>query len=184
MIPFPDKKYNIVYADPPWQYKESWGNGQVGYDTMTNDDICKLPVRDILEDQAHLYLWVTNPFIAEGLEICKEWGFEYKTLITWVKLYSNGKPEMGMGYYFRGCTEHIIFGVKGKMKCKNKTTKNMFQAVNSNRHSEKPHQVREMIVNSSGDLPRIELFARHRFKGWDAWGNQVEEKNTLEEYFK
>ena len=84
IIPFPDKKYNIVYADPPWQYNESWGNGQVGYDTMTNDDICKLPVRDILEDQAHLYLWVTNPFIAEGLKICKEWGFEYKTLITWL----------------------------------------------------------------------------------------------------
>ena len=69
MISFPDKKYNIVYADPPWQYNESWGNGQVGYDTMTNDDICKLPVRDILEDQAHLYLWVTNPFIAEGLAL-------------------------------------------------------------------------------------------------------------------
>ena len=101
IIPFPDKKYNIVYADPPWKYNESWGNGQVGYDTMTNDAICKLPVRDILDDQAHLYLWVTNPFLAEGLEICKEWGFEYKTLITWVKLYSNGKPEMGMGYYFR-----------------------------------------------------------------------------------
>ena len=183
VIPFPDKKYNIIYADPPWQYNESWGNGQVGYDTMTNNDICKLPVRDILEDQAHLYLWVTNPFIAEGLEICKEWGFDYKTLITWVKTYANGKPEMGMGYYFRGCTEHIIFGVKGKMKCLNKTTKNMFQAVNSSRHSEKPHQVREMIVNTSGDLPRIELFARHRFKGWDAWGNQIEEKNTLEDYF-
>ena len=116
MIPFPNKKYNIVYVDPPWQYKESWGNGQVGYDTMTNDDICKLPVRDILEDQAHLYLWVTHPFISEGLEICKEWGFDYKTLITWVKTYANGKPEMGMGYYFRGCTEHRIFGVKGKMK--------------------------------------------------------------------
>ena len=184
MIPFPNKKYNIVYVDPPWKYKESWGNGQVGYDTMTTDDICKLPVHDILEDQAHLYLWVTNPFLAEGLEICKEWGFEYKTMITWIKTYSNGKPEMGMGYYFRGCTEHIIFGVKGKMKCINKTTRNMFQAVNSRRHSEKPHQVREMIVNSSGDLPRIELFARHKFKGWDTWGNQVEEKNTLEEYFR
>ena len=110
IIPFPDKKYNIIYADPPWQYNESWGNGQVGYDTMTNEDICKLPVRDLLAEQAHLYLWVTNPFIAEGLEICKEWGFDYKTLITWVKTYANGKPEMGMGYYFRGCTEHIIFG--------------------------------------------------------------------------
>ena len=149
---------------------------------MTNEDIRNLPVFDITDDKAHLYLWVTNPFISEGLEICKSWGFEYKTLITWVKTYGNGKPEMGMGYYFRGCTEHIIFGVKGKMKCTNKTTKNMFQAVNSKRHSEKPHMVRDMIVDSSGDLPRIELFARHKIKGWDSWGNEGEELSTLEEF--
>ena len=179
MIPFPEKKYNIIYADPPWQYKENWGNGQVGYNEMTTQNIKDLPVKDISAKQSHLYLWVTNPFIKEGLEICNAWGFNYKTLITWVKTYRNGEPEMGMGYYFRGCTEHIIFGVKGKMKCKNKTTKNMFQAINSKRHSEKPHEVRDMIVNSSGDLPRLEMFARHKVKGWDAWGNEVEEVNTV-----
>ena len=67
----PNKKYNIIYADPPWQYNESWGNGQVGYNTMTNEDICNLPVSGITENKAHLYLWVTNPIISEGLEICE-----------------------------------------------------------------------------------------------------------------
>ena len=183
MIPFPNKKYNIIYADPPWKYKRDGNHSAASvYDVMDLQDIKNLNVNSISDNEAHLYLWVTNPFIQEGLDVCKSWGFEYKTILTWVKTYKDGTPIMGMGYYFRGCTEHIIFGVKGKMKCTNKTTRNMFQAVNSNRHSEKPHQVREMIVNSSGDLPRIELFARHKFKGWDTWGNQVEEKNTLEEY--
>jgi len=168
-------KYNIIYADPPWKYKESWGNGsnEHTYPTMTNSDIEALPVSDITADQAHLYLWVTNPFIEQGLAVCKAWGFEYKTLITWIKTYSNGVPEMGMGYYFRGCTEHIIFGVKGKKKVLNKTTKNMFMEKNPRKHSQKPASTRDLIVASSGDLPRIELFARQQVKGWDTWGNEV-----------
>ena len=177
MIPFPNKKYNIIYADPPWKYKESWGNGQVNYKTLTTEDIKNLPVKEITEDQAHLYLWVTNPFINEGLQICKSWGFEYKTLITWIKTYKDGTPEMGMGYYFRGCTEHIIFGVKGKMKIKNKITRNMFYAVNSRNHSQKPSCVKDMIVNCSGDLPRIELFAREETDGWDCWGDDTKKFN-------
>jgi len=176
---FPDKKYNIIYADPPWKYKESWGNGQVGYVTMTNEEIKNMPVKDILDEQAHLYLWVTNPFIKEGLEVCESWGFEYKTLITWVKTYQDGTPEMGMGYYFRGCTEHIIFGVKNKMKCLNKTTRNMVVEVNPKKHSKKPDCFKDMIIKSSGDIPRIELFARIEpdlfsdgTGGWDVWGNE------------
>ena len=182
MIPFPDKKYSIIYADPPWQYKESWGNGQVGYETMNSKDIYALPVSEITMDQAHLYLWVTNPFLAEGLEVCKSWGFDYKTLITWIKTYKNGKPEMGMGYYFRSCTEHIIFGVKGKMKCQNKITRNMFYAVNSRNHSQKPNCVKNMIVNCSGDLSRIELFSRQETDGWDSWGNETKKfnQNTIQ----
>tara|TARA_R100001530_G_C4310145_1_gene152786 strand:+ start:70 stop:603 length:534 start_codon:yes stop_codon:yes gene_type:complete len=175
LIKLPNKKYSIIYADPPWKYKESWGNGsnEHTYPTMTNKDIKNMPVADIAEDKAHLYLWVTNPFIKEGLEVCESWGFEYKTLLTWIKTYKDGTPEMGMGYYFRGCTEHIIFGVKGKMKCTNKTTKNMFMEVNPRLHSQKPSSTRDLIVNSSGDLPRIELFARQRAEGWDSWGNEV-----------
>jgi N6-adenosine-specific RNA methylase IME4 len=175
MIPFPNKKYNIIYADPPWKYKESWGNGsnEHTYPTMTIEEIKNLNIKSITEDKAHLYLWVTNPFIKEGLEICKEWGFEYKTLITWIKTYKDGNPEMGMGYYFRGCTEHIIFAVKGKMKCLNKTTKNMFKEINPRLHSKKPAMVRDLIVNCSGDVPRIELFARQKTEGWDVWGNEI-----------
>ena len=148
MIPFPKKKYNIIYADPPWQYKENWGNGQVGYDTMSVDAIKKLPVEKIVDDKAHLYLWVTNPFLKEGLEVCKAWGFNYKTLITWGKTYNDGPPEMGMGYYFRGCTEHIIFGVKGKMRCQNKTTRNMVIEVNPRKHSKKPVCFKDIIIKS------------------------------------
>lgn len=174
-------KYQIVYADPPWQYKENWGNGsnEHTYGSMTFNNIKSLKVPDIIQDQAHLYLWVTNPFISEGLELCKAWGFEYKTLITWVKTYNDGTPEMGMGYYFRGCTEHVIFGVKGKMKILNKTTKNLFYAINPRRHSEKPAIFRDLIIECSGDLPRIELFSRHKIQGWDTWGNEVESDINL-----
>jgi site-specific DNA-methyltransferase (adenine-specific) len=170
------KKYNIIYADPPWRYKESWGNGsnEHTYRTLSIDQIKSLPVESLAHDTAHLYLWVTNPFLSEGLEICESWGFEYKTLITWVKTYKDGSPEMGMGYYFRGCTEHIIFGVRGKMKVANKTTRNMFEAVNPRMHSQKPEVVRDMIVACSGDLPRVELFARQQTTGWDVWGDEVD----------
>ena len=130
-------------------------------------------MEDIVAEQAHLYLWVTNPFIATGLEVCEAWGFEYKTLITWIKTYKDGTPEMGMGYYFRGCTEHIIFGVKGKKKVLNKTTRNMFTERNPRLHSQKPASVRDLIVECSGDVPRIELFARQVALGWDSWGNEV-----------
>ena len=173
---FPNNKlYSIIYADPPWKYKESWGNGsnEHTYSTMTVDEIKKLPIKNITEVNAHLYLWCTNPFLKSGLEICEEWGFTYKTLLTWVKTYKDGKLEMGMGYYFRGCTEHVIFGVKGKMKCKNKITRNLFKAVNPRLHSQKPSMTRDMIVSCSGDLPRIELFARQKIDGWDYWGDQV-----------
>ena len=170
-----ENKYQIIYADPPWKYKTNWGNGsnEHTYKTMDFEDICMLPVAEITDREAHLYLWVTNPFIKQGLELCSRWGFEYKTLITWIKTYNDGSPEMGMGYYFRSCTEHIIFGVKGKKKILNKTTRNMFLSVNPKLHSEKPSSTRDMIVRCSGDVPRIELFARQKSAGWDYWGNEV-----------
>lgn len=169
-----DKKYNIIYADPPWKYGFNWGNGspEHTYKTMDLVDIKNLPIQNICADQCHLYLWTTNPFLQEALEVCKAWGFEYKTLITWLKTYKDGTPEMGMGYYFRGCTEHMIFAVKGKMKCQNKVTRNFFTDVNPKLHSQKPNSARELIVAASGDLPRIELFARQHAEGWDCWGNE------------
>ncbi len=176
-IPFPTKKYNIIYADPAWQYKRN-GNysAESKYNIMSLDAIKDLPVNNISENNSHLYMWVTNPFISEGLEVCKSWGFEYKTLLTWVKTYKDGSPIMGMGYYFRGATEHIIFGVKGKKLCDNKNTKNIFFNI-QRQHSQKPDFVKDMIVKCSGDLPRIELFARQETEGWDCWGNETQKYN-------
>ena len=170
----PDKKYNIIYADPPWSYNENWGNGAVKhhYETMAMQDILTMPVTDIADDNSHLYLWVTNPFLAEGLTVCKAWGFKYKQLITWIKTYNSGEPVMGLGYYFRVCTEHCIFGVKGRLPRINKSLKNLIIAPKK-RHSEKPAELRDIIIAHSGDLPRIELFARHTIEGWDVWGLEV-----------
>tara|TARA_B100001094_G_scaffold104252_1_gene100539 strand:- start:429 stop:989 length:561 start_codon:yes stop_codon:yes gene_type:complete len=182
MIPFPNKKYNIIYADPPWQYKRNGNHSaESKYNVMSLDAIKDLPVNNIAEDNSHLYMWVTNPFISEGLEVCKSWGFEYKTLLTWVKTYKDGSPIMGMGYYFRGATEHIIFGVKGKKLCQNKNTKNIF--FNKQReHSRKPDFVKDMIVKCSGDFSRLELFAREESENWDSWGNDTQKfnKNTIQ----
>ena len=182
MINFPNKKYNIIYADPPWQYKRNGNHSaESKYNVMSLDAIKDLPVNNISEDNSHLYMWVTNPFISEGLEVCKSWGFEYKTLLTWVKTYKDGSPIMGMGYYFRGATEHIIFGVKGKKLCNNRNTKNIFFNI-QRQHSQKPNCVKDMIVKCSGDLPKIELFAREETDGWDCWGNETKKftKNCIQ----
>jgi len=170
----PKKKYQIIYADPPWRYNQNWGNGCVKhhYDTMKTKDIEELPIKDISADDCHLYLWVTNPFLKEGLDVCKAWGFEYKQLLTWVKTSNNGKPKMCMGYYFRGCTEHIIFGVKGKLPRLRKDLRNVIFAKQT-KHSSKPDIIRSIIVKHSGNLPRVELFARNRIEGWDCYGNEV-----------
>jgi len=169
------KKYQIIYADPPWRYKENWGNGCVKhhYETLKFEDIKKLPIQEISAENCHLYLWVTNPFIREGLELMKEWGFDYKQIVTWVKTYKTGEPIMGLGYYFRVATEHCLFGVKGKLPRIRKDLKNVI-FFNQLKHSEKPKEFKRIIVAHSGDLPKIELFAREKTNGWDVWGNEVE----------
>ena len=188
----PNKKYNIIYADPAWSYDENWGNAAVKhhYETMSVKDIIDLPVKDIADDNCHLYLWYTNPFVREAHEVCDAWGFEYKQTLTWVKQYSNKKVETGLGYYFRGATEHILFGVKGKLPRQRKDLKNLIETdghavyeINSRRHSEKPDLFRDIIVQHSGDLPRIELFSRHKMNDWEVWGNEIEETTTLSEFF-
>ena len=177
----PNKKYNIIYIDPPWKYKENWGNGAVKhhYPTMKFEDIKKLKIQNLADDNCHIYLWVTNPFIQEGLELIKVWGFNYKQIVTWIKT-KKGKPMMGLGYYFRVCTEHCIFAVKGKLPRLDKSIKNIIFSEQT-KHSTKPPEFRNIIIRHSGDLPRIELFARERVKGWDTWGNEVpnEEQEVL-----
>ncbi len=167
------RKYQTIYADPPWN--ES-GGGKIKrgadrhYSLMKTKDIIALPVPKIADDNCHLYLWVTNNFLKDGLAVMDEWGFRYITTITWMK------DRIGLGQYYRGITEHCLFGVKGKLPYKvindkRQQGKTGFYAAKTI-HSEKPIEMRQMIEKVSYE-PRIELFAREEIDGWDCWGKEV-----------
>jgi N6-adenosine-specific RNA methylase IME4 len=180
-------KYKTIYADPPWM--ES-GGGKIKrgadrhYPLMKTKDIINLPIHNLADDNCHLYLWVTNNFLKDGLQVMKAWGFTYKTKITWVKgecLDSEGKTfkfeNAGLGQYFRGLDEVCLFGVKGvlpykTLNSKRQQGKTVFVAPRGE-HSEKPKEMYEMIEKVSY-APYIELFARNKRVGWDVWGNEVE----------
>lgn len=176
-----DKKYNIIYADPHWQFKvwsKDTGLGRspdMHYSTMEKEDIQLLPVNKITKENAVLFLWVTYPCLEEGLELIKKWGFTYKTCaFSWIKFNKKSNtPFVGMGYYTRANNEICLLATKGKpLKRINKSVKQVvFSKIRE--HSRKPDEVRERIIELFGDLPRIELFARQQFEGWDCWGNEV-----------
>lgn len=175
-----DKKYNIIYADPPWEYKESGSGNRVvksHYPTMNIEEIKRLPIQKISDDKSILFLWVTFPRLLQGLETIKAWGFEYYGLgFDWVKTTKSGTPAWGMGYYTRQNTEICLIGVKkDKFKRLKPLVRNVLSVVHSEReeHSKKPDVIRNKIVEICGDLPRIELFARQYADGWDCWGNEV-----------
>jgi len=185
MIPFPNKKYNIIYADPPWQFKnysDKWHKDRKEsrwvanhYDCMTPEEIKKLPVQNICENDAVLFLWVTFPKLIEGLELIKNWGFTYKTnAFTWIKLNKKANSLFtGMGYYTRSNAELCLLGTKGKvLERKSHSVHSVIQS-HIEWHSKKPDEAKERIVQLFGDLPRIELFARQKVEGWDCWGNEV-----------
>ena len=174
---FPNKKYNIIYADPAWSYRDKALSGNRGagckYPVMNIDDIKNLPVKDIADDNCILFLWVTFPKLNECFDVIKTWGFEYKTVgFTWVKKYRNGTNFMGMGRWTRANAEICMIATKGKPKRINAGIRQIIESI-PERHSKKPDIVREKIVELVGDLPRIELFAREKINGWDSWGNEV-----------
>ena len=178
-----DKKYDIIYADPPWSYNDKMKiKGSHGfirgaesfYPTMNLQSIESLPVKHIISDHAILFLWVTMPFLDKASDVMNAWGFKYKTCgFTWVKTTKNGKIHLGMGNYTRGNAELCLIGVKNKKPKFN--TRSMSQIVMSEvrKHSQKPDCIRDKIVELCGDIPRIELFARQYADGWDCWGNEV-----------
>lgn len=168
-------KYRVIYADPPWRYRNKRTGGSLKsgaeqkYPTMSIDEICALPVRDIAARNSVLFLWATVPLLPEALAVMQAWGFTYKTKITWRKIMS-----LGMGYWYRGQVEDLLVGIRGKVKPFRCQRPNFIQT-KALRHSEKPQEVRELIEMSTGGVgPRIELFARKRADGWDAWGNEVD----------
>ena len=182
------KKYQIIYADPPWHYRVRF-DGKMGsrgeapaYNTMSLDDLCILPISSISANDSVLFMWATLPNIKEGLGLIDAWGFEYKTCaFTWVKTNKNSMGLFwGMGYYTRSNAELCLLATRGK------TLPRISHSVHSvimspvQEHSKKPSETRNRIVQLFGDLPRIELFARQKVEGWDCWGNEVESDIDLQ----
>jgi N6-adenosine-specific RNA methylase IME4 len=178
------EKYNIIYADPPWQYRTSCDKNPRGpelhYPTMHTADICALPVKDITADNSILFLWATFPKLPDALEVIKAWGFLFKTVgFVWIK--KNRKADslfMGMGMWTRSNAEICLIAVKGKPQ---RIDCGVHQVIISpiEEHSKKPDEIRARILQLVGDLPRVELFARQTPPGWSVWGNEVDCTITL-----
>lgn len=177
-VPFPDKKYQVIYADPPWSYRDKASAGRRGagykYPTQTQSWIEQLPVKSIADKNCALFLWVTMPKLNECWDVISQWGFEYKTVaFTWVK--KNRKSDSwfwGMGNWTRANAELCLLATKGKPKRVNAGVHSVI-ASPVRKHSQKPEEARTRIVQLVGDLPRIELFAREAAPGWDVWGDEI-----------
>ncbi len=174
-----DKRYTIIYADPPWAYE--WGKGKNGghfapekhYNTMPVDEICALNIKRLAEKNCALFMWATMPCLPDAIKVMNAWGFKYKTCaFTWVKTKKDGNPLAGMGSYTKSNAELCLLGMRGHIKSVDKTVRQIIMYPRLG-HSVKPPIVRERIVSLFGDVPRIELFARQYADGWDCWGNEV-----------
>lgn len=186
-------KYQIIYADPPWQYNDTLGGnakmGAMPYATMTIEQICALPVREIAAKDSALLMWATMPKLQEAFKVIEAWGFKYRTCaFVWVK--QNAREDnvwlirndlnifSGLGRWVNGNAELCLFAKRGSPKRHAKNVKQIVLAPRG-KHSAKPAEVRDRIVRLLGDVPRIELFARTRTPGWDAFGNEVESDVAL-----
>lgn len=176
------QKFSTVLADPPWQFQNRTGKMAPEhrrlsrYSTMTLQEIKNLPVQAVLNDTAHLYLWVPNALIPEGLDVMRHWGFTYKTNIIWYKVRKDGGPDRrGVGFYFRNVTEIILFGVRGKNARTLQPGRSQENIISSQKreHSRKPDE-QYSLIESCSPGPFIELFARGPRKGWVGWGNQAD----------
>lgn len=201
-----NNKYKVIYADPPWSYKvwSDKGQGRSAenhYSCMTKEDIQKLDVASICEDDALLFLWVTPPCLEEGLELIKKWGFTYKTKgFNWVKTNKNAVTReeivkrlragenvnklirdiekcsldfMGMGYYTRANSEDCLLASRGRGLERVSRSVRQLLLSEIREHSRKPDEIRDRIVELLGDVERLEMFGREEFPGWDVFGNEV-----------
>ena len=168
------KKYQIIYADPPWDSRKGQWTGYAHYPTMKIGNICALPVYEIADKDCVLFLWTIGCHLGNAMKVIKSWGFSYKTLaFNWVKVYKNGNVYSGLGHWVKQGSEVCLLATKGNPRRVNKGVLQVFIAPITE-HSEKPAEIRNRIVTLMGDLSRIELFARQKVEGWDCWGNEVE----------
>ena len=175
-------RFQTILADPPWQFQNRTGKMApehkrlLRYPTMKLDEIVNLPVPDLAADKSHLYLWVPNALLYEGLTVMKAWGFKYKTNLIWYKIRKDGGPDgCGVGFYFRNVTEVLLFGTRGSIRTlrPGRTQVNVIEA-RKREHSRKPDQSYELIEACSPG-PYLELFARHPRDGWVQHGNEIEQ---------
>ncbi len=189
-LSFPAKKFNVIYADPPWMFR-TWSKEGKGrspenhYGCMSLADLSALPVADLAAEDCALFLWVTDPLLPEGISLMEGWGFRYKTVaFMWAKMNKSAPPSLwteadfftGLGYWTRANPEMCLLGTRGKPKRVSKSVKRLVISPRRE-HSRKPDEVADRIVQLMGDLPRIELFARQSKQGWFNWGNDTEKFN-------
>jgi len=190
-----NQKYSIILADPPWRYRDkrgkssAWGSAESQYNTMAMEELKALPVASIASENSALFLWGTWPLLPQALELFPAWGFRYKTVaFLWIKtnrkkmqkFFGNLFPMSfedlffkGLGHYTQPNTEFCLVGTRGRLP---RVSKKIRQVIFSplRKHSQKPPETRERIVELYGNVPRIELFARDKVPGWESWGNQIE----------
>jgi N6-adenosine-specific RNA methylase IME4 len=178
-----NKRFSTVLADPPWQFVNRTGKVAPEhrrlnrYGTMTLEEICALPVQEALAPTAHLYLWVPNALLPDGLAVMKAWGFEYKSNIVWHKIRKDGGSDgRGVGFYFRNVTELILFGVRGKnaRTLQPGRTQVNYLGTRKREHSRKPDE-QYALIEACSPGPRLEMFSRGTRKGWTVWGNQADD---------
>jgi N6-adenosine-specific RNA methylase IME4 len=186
-----NQKFKTILADPPWQFANRTGKMAPEhkrlnrYATLPHAEICAIPVQSVADNPSHLYLWVPNAMLPQGLEVMRAWGFDYKSNIIWHKVRKDGGPDgRGVGFYFRNTTEIILFGIRGKMRtlAPGRRQVNIIRS-QKQEHSRKPDELYEIIeVCSPG--PYLELFARGTRPGWQVWGNQAEEYSISWETYR
>lgn len=180
-----DGQYSTILADPPWQFQNRTGKMApehrrlLRYPTMELKEIIELPVAKLAAAKSHLYLWVPNALLQEGLRVMEAWGFTYKSNLVWYKVRKDGGPDgRGVGFYFRNVTELILFGVRGSMRTlKPGRTQVNILSTRKREHSRKPDEIYDLIEACSPG-PYLELFARFGRTGWNQWGNEDVEENS------
>lgn len=180
-------RFSTILADPPWQFQNRTGKVApehrrlLRYPTMELEEIMEMPISKVAAAQSHLYLWVPNALLMEGLRVMQAWGFKYKSNIVWYKVRKDGGPDgRGVGFYFRNVTELLLFGVRGSMRTlKPGRTQVNILPTRKREHSRKPDEIFD-VVEACSPGPYLELFARFQRRGWNQWGNEDVERNLAQ----
>jgi N6-adenosine-specific RNA methylase IME4 len=181
-MPYVEGGFKTILADPPWRFTNRTGKVAPEhrrldrYSTMALESICAIPVSEVAANNAHLYLWVPNALLPEGLRVMQSWGFRYVSNVVWAKRRKDGGPDgRGVGFYFRNVTEILLFGVRGSMRtlAPARSQVNMIET-RKREHSRKPDEQYELIKQCSPG-PFLEMFARHPQEGWTLWGDEAAE---------